>query len=197
MALPQQMIRHFEQTSLTTMSAWSDTAPRPLTSIAHSLHALVSLGSGNCWQAYQQYLYRHQPLTGLWASEPPHSSTQYATAQIMIALLESGAKAAIPAMCQSLAMYQHSHGAWGVGDGSTEETAYAVLALLAAKRHRCLPDQLAPVLVKAKHWMCDQYHPFEEEGLLLWRGKQLYRPIRIARMVELTALIGLLHAVAE
>jgi hypothetical protein len=195
--LPQQMMRHFEQTALTTMSAWADTAPRPLTSVAHSLHALVSLGSDNCWQAYQQYLYRHQPLTGLWASELPHISTQYATVQIMVALLESGSQAAIPAMCQSLAMYQHSHGAWGVGEGCTEETAYAVLALLAAKRHRCLPDNLVPVLIKAKHWMCDQYHPFEEEGLPLWRGKQLYRPIRIARMVELTALIGLLHAVEE
>ncbi len=195
--LPQQMLRHFEQSALTSMSAWPATAPRSLTAVAHTLHALVNLGADNCRQVYQKYLYQHQPLTGLWASEPPNISPHYATAQIMIALLESGAQAAIPAMCQALAMYQHSNGAWGVGDGCTEETAYAVLALLAAKRHRCLPNQFAPALLKAKRWMCDHYRPFEEHGLPLWRGKQLYRAIRIARMVELTALIGLLHAVDD
>ena len=195
--LPQQMMRHFEQTATAAMSTWADTALRSLTHVAHSLHALVSLGSGTTWKAYQQYLYQRQPPTGMWSSEPPHISATYASAQIMSALLDSGAQKAIPAMCQSLAMFQHSHGSWGAGRGCTEETSYAVLALLAAKRHRCLPDHLTPVLLRAKRWICDHYHPFEESGLPLWSGKELYRPIRIARMAELTALIGLLHAVEE
>jgi hypothetical protein len=156
------------------------------------LHALATLERSALVADYQAMIIARQLPTGIWAGEPEQQSAIVTTATVILALLASGLRDQLVPLCQSLALFQHRAGGWGVGTGTAEETAYAVLAFGAARRHQCLPASLEPALERAKHWLMAQYHPFGTTGAALWHGKERYRPLRIAHSVELAALITLL-----
>ena len=191
-AVPPKAITQVEQTAARQIEAWRTATPRSLAGSAHMLHALATMERSTLVADYQALITARQLPTGIWPGEPEQHSAIITTATVILALLASGQRAQLAPLCQSLALFQHRAGGWGAGAGTAEETAYAVLALGAARRHQCLPASLGPALERAKHWLMAQYHPFGTTGAALWHGKERYRPLRIAHSVELAALITLL-----
>ena len=76
---------------------------------------------------------------------------------------------------------------------SSEETAYAILAFLAARRHQLLPRDAALSLPAAGLWMRNHYTPLTYNGAALWLGKETYRPLRISRAFEVAATIAIIQ----
>jgi halimadienyl-diphosphate synthase len=92
---------------------------------------------------------------------------------------------------------QRSDGSWGTQrSGSTEETAYGVLSLrllemdgigAAPKTHAALRQ--------AGVWMLAHRQRFCRAQPPLWIAKETYRPERIARAFELSALLSVIDFV--
>ncbi|PLS80905.1 MAG: hypothetical protein CYG59_06905, partial [Chloroflexi bacterium] len=126
-----------------------------------------------------------------WPSDKWHSSWLYTTGHVMLALQASRHRDALLAAVDALLTHQHLDGGWGSAGTTAEETAYAVLALQYVQQQLTLP-QVGAALNRAKEWLLEQYRPFASTGLKRWIGKETYRPLRIARAFELSALLALL-----
>ncbi|MBA3468635.1 MAG: hypothetical protein H0T53_03225 [Herpetosiphonaceae bacterium] len=192
-AVSPKTLMRFKSPHSNHFCAWQGELQSSPSVTAHALHALALLQHDEPLAGYQNYLLKQQLPSGLWAGEKWNISTIYTTSQIMIGLMQSGRVDVIPALCQSLVLFQHPNGAWGMDELSAEETSYAVLALLMAKQAHLLPEELYPTLTQAKDWMCTEYRPFDPNGVPLWLGKEAYRPLRVSRSFEIVGLIALLQ----
>ena len=115
-----------------------------------------------------------------------HTSPFYATARVISAL--SGLdNQLIRAAAQWVLEQQHENGSWGFGDGTAEETAYAVDALLAGmKTDPALASIAATAVARGASYLTDDFHTDSRPEL--WVGKGLYTP----RNVVEAAIIGTL-----
>lgn len=173
--------------------AWIGEIQSSPTVTAHGIHAL-SLANGD-WslKKYCDYLLRSRLPNGLWLGEKWNVSPIYTTSQVAIALFAAGAIRDGLSICSSLAAIQQLDGGWGMHESTSEETAYAILALLIARRTKTPSNEFTTALDRARQWMCAHYNPSGRNGAPLWLGKETYRPMRISRAFELAALIAVLQ----
>lgn len=124
---------------------------------------------------------------GSWADKW-NGSPYYATACCAQALAAYGGETARPAVERAVSWVlntRHSGDLWGHGDGTVEETAYAVWTLrLSRDPHRA--QQVADALQAAGHTLARG--EITENSTPLWIGKDVYTPVRIARAARLSAL---------
>ncbi|MEU4230513.1 prenyltransferase/squalene oxidase repeat-containing protein [Nonomuraea sp. NPDC026600] len=128
---------------------------------------------------------RQQP-DGSW-DDRWHASPYYATLSCVLALGEYGGRDRTVPMARArdwLLATQRDDGSWGRWDGTTEETAYAVQALLLPGSTRTIRYERAAsrghaYLLRASY-MSD--HP------PLWHDKDLYSPLAVVRAAVLAAL---------
>jgi hypothetical protein len=129
-------------------------------------------------------------LERLWDGDKWHASWTYITGHTISALLAAGrsdeAMAALPAILDR----QKPNGSWGETEARDEETANVVIALLDIDRREGLPEQARGALSSAAGWLMRHYRPLREETGACWIGKELYRPRRIARTLQLAALLS-------
>jgi len=158
-----------------------------VTTNAHVLEVLQACSSFPRQHLLQQKLIRFlrdARVDGDHWVDKWHSSPFYATAHAVFALL-----APAPDLCQPalrwLAKAQREDGSWGwFGEGSAEETAYAVLACLAAP-----PAMIAGLrldLDAAERFLTQ---PQEDQVLPMFIGKTLYGPTQVVRSAVLAARI--------
>ncbi|HJZ46488.1 MAG TPA: prenyltransferase/squalene oxidase repeat-containing protein, partial [Roseiflexaceae bacterium] len=152
---------------------------------AHAVHALESGES----QPTHVYITERQGIDGRWPGDKWHSSWLYTTSQAMIALEGRRHLYPIQQAVEALANHQHADGGWGVRGSTTEETAYGVLMLRLLQRRGILAEQAGRTLSRAEQWMLQHYRPFAHSDVKLWLDKDVYRPERIARVIELAATL--------
>jgi hypothetical protein len=132
---------------------------------------------------YVQYMLDLQQPDGRWKHDKWHGSWIYTTLHVVLALCDIGGnEAAVQRAIEALLAHQKPTGNWG----TQEETAYAIFALRAARR-ATPSERIDAALARAEHWM-HTCHP-HSDAATGWIGKELYRPYRIVRTVELAATI--------
>lgn len=154
-----------------------------LSVVAHAIHAL----EGGDDQPTYTYISERQGCDGRWPGDKWHSSWLYTTSQAMIALAGGGQHYPVRRATEALVNYQHSDGGWGMRSSTTEETAYGVLALRLLRRRGLLAEPASQALSRAERWMLQHYQPFADSQVKLWLDKDVYRPERIVRVIELAA----------
>jgi squalene-hopene cyclase-like protein/prenyltransferase/squalene oxidase-like repeat protein len=134
-----------------------------------------------------RWLLEQQQPDGSWYDRW-HASPFYATATTSLALDRyagrRGTRATQAAVTWILDQ-QRGDGSWGVWGPTTEETAYAVQALLGMKG----PRTDAMVRAAARGYLYLRRSIDRGDGPALWHDKDLYRPDAIIRAV----LLGALH----
>ncbi len=132
---------------------------------------------------YLQYVLDRQRPDGRCDHDKWHGSWIYTTLHAVLALCDIGGhESAIQRAIEVLLTYQKPSGSWG----TQEETAYAILTLRTACR--AMPcERIDTALARAEQWM-HACHPHSDVATG-WIGKELYRPYRIVRTVELAAII--------
>jgi hypothetical protein len=105
----------------------------------------------------------------------------------MVALVGTDSVAAIEPALQTLLAHQQGDGGWGTEGASAEETGYAILALRMLIHTPLCTAAVRQSLERAERWMLSAYRPFDAPLRPCWLGKELYRPYRLARVIELAA----------
>jgi halimadienyl-diphosphate synthase len=118
-----------------------------------------------------------------------HISPYYATAHVLVTLLQGDYY--MPYFCQPAMEWflhtQHDDGSWGFfQDGTAEETAYALTALLYYHRHKPVNPE---ILHQAAAYLARTYQGTQSKYPELWIGKCLYGPDDVVRSAILSALI--------
>ncbi|MDF2271978.1 hypothetical protein P2Q00_42185 [Streptomyces coacervatus] len=109
-----------------------------------------------------------------------HISPYYATAQAVFAL-GSAMSCELRTTYDWLLGSQHANGSWGYGDGTAEETSYAVLTLAALEqRHGPAPQE---VQLRPRDWLGSRLDDVSHPEL--WIGKALYAPTTVVRAAVL------------
>lgn len=123
-----------------------------------------------------------------------HASPFYATSHVLVALLQAETTPYLASACRStvdwLVHLQYDDGSWGFfGQGTAEETAYAMIALLHYSFHHSIDVE---VLHRGAAFLQRTYNTFYPA---LWIDKCLYVPVDIVRAAILSALILYTEAV--
>jgi hypothetical protein len=159
---------------------------QPSTSVtAHAAHILRMCGQPSV--SAQQYLAARQLPDGRWHGDKWNGSWLYTTCQIMVALAGTEPSAAIERALLTLLAHQQPDGGWGTQGASAEETGYAILALRSLMHTPMGTAAVRQSLEQAERWMLSAYHPFDQPLRPCWLGKEIYRPYRLARIIELAA----------
>lgn len=152
---------------------------------AHVVHVLRLCGHDS--ERAQQYMIANQLPDGRWCGDKWNGSWLYTTCQVIIALVGAGHSTALGRAAQALLASQHADGGWGAHGSSAEETAYGVLALRALLRDRDDDPAIRQALERAEQRLLEDYRPFTSSMHPCWQAKEIYRPYRLARMIELVA----------
>ncbi|HEY7415735.1 MAG TPA: prenyltransferase/squalene oxidase repeat-containing protein, partial [Ktedonobacteraceae bacterium] len=133
-----------------------------------------------------QYIKSSMNSDGYW-HDKWHISPFYASARCISALNRIDRETNRSAINWILGQ-QHENGAWGVGEGTQEETAYALDGLISAGEH----DQAVASLVRdAIHsgyrYLIQSWD--EQDYEALWLGKGLYTPQVVVRSAIVGSLI--------
>ena len=164
-----------------------------LTATARAVHALTF--SGEEVTRPQTFLIERQCPDGRWSADKWHSSWLYTTLHVVLALINSGHTGHIRALksaVDAMLAYQYADGGWGMGSKSTAiETAYAVLILLTLRAYGIAEHGVLHALQKAYQWLLRNYRPFHMSEDKCWTAKELYRPYRVDRAFELSAMLAL------
>jgi hypothetical protein len=156
---------------------------------AHAIHAMSILGQ-ECDQP-KAHLVEQQRPDGRWVGDKWNGSWLYTTSQVIIALCQAKDTSAVRPAVEALLSYEHSSGGWGIHGSTIEETSYTVLALRALAGAGMLDDDAHAALVRAERWLLRQYRPFAQATYSGWVGKEMYRPLRLARLIEVVATMPL------
>jgi hypothetical protein len=152
---------------------------------AHAVHLLALSGRENTRS--HDFVTARQGRDGRWLGDKWNGSWLYTTGHAMIALGNGRASDAIASAVEALLLHQHGDGGWGMHKSTAEETAHAILALRGAS------DVLSPAarqaLARGTQWMLANYRPFYRSHVRCWLGKEMYRPYRLARVIELAATL--------
>lgn len=152
---------------------------------AHAAHAHV-LWNRPITGLLSYILERQQP-DGRWLGDKWNGSWLYTTGQVLNSLpIAQHLDAAVPAI-RALLDHQRADGGWGTYRSTAEETAYAITALRAVCTSGFITDEIQQALTLGYRWMLHDYRPFAPATVTCWLGKELYRPLRLARTIELAA----------
>jgi hypothetical protein len=155
---------------------------------AHAIHALALLGKPAAKAS--SYLRDRQDANGSWSGDKWNGSWLYTTCHTLAALLSTNQCDLTPAL-MNICAHQRADGGWGLITSSSEETAYAVMGLLLIARVDQLPDEGYGALKRAAAFLEQRYRPFKEETTAVWLAKEPYRPRRVSRAFEISALLAL------
>jgi hypothetical protein len=155
---------------------------------AHAIHALALLGKPA--KHASSYLRERQHTDGSWRGDKWNGSWLYTTCHTLAALL-STEHSELTTVLTSIRASQRADGGWGLICSSSEETAYAVVALLLVARTGKLPADGRATLKRAATFLEQRYRPFTEETTAVWLAKEPYRPRRVSRAFEISALLAL------
>jgi hypothetical protein len=155
---------------------------------AHAIHALALLGKPAVQAS--SYLRERQHPDGSWSGDKWNGSWLYTTCHTLAALL-SNDHSDLTSVSTSIHTHQRADGGWGLIASSSEETAYAVMALLLLAREGALPQDGRAALKHAATFLEQRYRPFKEETTAVWLAKEPYRPRRVSRAFEISALLAL------
>src|SRR5205085_2408502 len=115
-----------------------------------------------------------------------HISPYYATDQVVEAVAGLANDLVRSAVSWVLDQ-QHGNGAWGFGDGTLEETAWAMHTLLeAGTRDRALSTLCEAALERGGAYLSEHFE--EADHPSLWIGKSLYTPRNIVRAIILNVM---------
>lgn len=167
--------------------AWHHELQPSVSVTAHAIDTLRLLGKDST--PYMDFLLRHQLADGRWPGDKWNRSWLYTTWRALVALDDGYPQQAARAI-KAILTHQHSDGGWGMGASSSEETAYAILALRSLARNKIMYDGISASLARADRWLRHHYRPLAHEKIACWLSKEAYRPIRISRIIELTALLS-------
>ncbi|HNB52283.1 MAG TPA: hypothetical protein PK530_10090, partial [Anaerolineales bacterium] len=135
----------------------------------------------------QQVLLPFQQPDGEWPGDKWHKSWFYTTSHMLYALHSSPDLPAVDKGLQKLLEGQNDDGGWGLDRCSTTaETAYVLLAFRLYKKQKPF---LENAYQRGITWLLRHINrpPVPRENL--WIGKELFKPYRIDRAFELTALL--------
>jgi hypothetical protein len=155
---------------------------------AHAIHALALLGKPAANAS--SYLRERQHADGSWSGDKWNGSWLYTTCHMLAALLPID-HCDLTTVLTSICADQRADGGWGLISSSSEETAYAVMALLLLARAGELPSEGRAALKRAATFLEQRYRPFKEETTAVWLAKEPYRPRRVSRAFEISALLAL------
>jgi hypothetical protein len=134
---------------------------------------------------------QRQAPDGRWERDKWHTSWLYATTHIAIALAHSGETEALRRARDCLLRTQHPEGGWGTrGQATATETGYAIPALLALQDLDGNKGEVVAAIRRATRWLLGNYRPFNPGTDVLWIGKEPYRPYRVDKAFELTAMLA-------
>jgi hypothetical protein len=167
--------------------AYPDELQSSISVTAHAMHTMMLLGRKHP-QALA-YLAKRQLPDGRWNGDKWNGSWLYTTSQVIVALQGTGHQQALKLAEQTLLTHQYPNGSWGARGSTIEETAYAILALRTLLDEGIGDSTTFNALIEAQRWMIRQYRPFDASPFTCWLGKEMYRPIRLARMIELVATL--------
>ena len=164
---------------------------------AHAIHALAFSGIDTAEP--QRFLLQRQCPDGRWPTDKWHSSWLYTTLEVILAFDQVGHYEVIQSAVEALLDYQHEDSGWGMNSKSTTtETAYSVLALYKLWRIGLLDENALNALRQGYQWLVSEYRPFQRGNEhKLWIGKELYKPYRIDRAFELSAMLAMALEEAE
>jgi halimadienyl-diphosphate synthase len=133
-----------------------------------------------------RFLRRVRQPEGFWFDKW-HASPYYATGHAILAAYDFAPDLVRPAVTW-LRHTQYEHGGWGFYAPTVEETAYALLALLAwrAAGHE-VPDD---VLERGADYLHQYFAPERGQYPPLWIGKTLYVPVQVVQSAALAALLA-------
>ncbi len=120
-----------------------------------------------------RFLRREMHPHGFWIDKW-HVSPYYPTSHAVIALCDADPSLAEKAVSWILET-QNEHGLWGENNGTLEETAYAVQALMYYHNH---VEHIDRIVSEAVSTVFESFTPFTKLPDL-WIGKVLYAPIRV------------------
>jgi hypothetical protein len=162
---------------------------RSFSATTHAAHALAVLGGDT--EPLLDYLCRYQ-RNGRFESDKWHASWLYLTSHTIHALLAAHCTAPALAAGRMLLEQQQADGSWGVTAARAEETAYGALALLGLNQARMLDADGRGALERATRWLLNTYRPLAEDFMMgaCWIAKGLYRPRRISRIIEVSAVLA-------
>jgi len=128
-----------------------------------------------------QFLFSNQMESGVWFDKW-HASPYYATSHAIIS-----ASGFVDELCYTsvnwLINTQKEDGSWGYYISTAEETAYAIQALVVARRFgRRVADS---VIQKGVHWLTENA---QNSAPPLWIGKALYCPTLVVKSTILSAI---------
>ena len=159
-----------------------------LTTTAHAAQALAHTAAG---PRLQDYLLQQRDSIGTWAGDKWHASWLYTTSQVVLALQSyPPASPALQKAATVIRQAQHAVGGWGIAEPTTEETAYALLALHTSSH---APDS---VIARGATWLADHWSP-DRVVPPRWIGKELYTPTRLVPLIELAVLAQLTDRMAQ
>jgi hypothetical protein len=167
--------------------AWPGELQPSLSVTAHAVHTLRLFGHDT--DIYERYIIAHQLPDGRWPGDKWNGSWLYTSWRCIIALQAAARATPIRRAVGAILSYQRPDGGWGSSDSNSEETAYATLALRSLGRCGMDYAGLATGLARGERWLQQQYRPFAPSTVACWLAKEPYRPRRISRVIELSALL--------
>jgi halimadienyl-diphosphate synthase len=159
------------------------------TSVSANIHVLDAFVSSPLRSLHEtaiakilSYL-RDQRQDGCYWQDKWHISPYYATSQLVLAAHEIAGDLLAPTY-RWLLDTQRPDGSWGLAEGTSEETAYAVQALLtlAARPEKALRGALD----RGARYLADRFDDADYPEL--WIGKGLYTPYPVVRAAVIGAL---------
>ena len=117
-----------------------------------------------------------------------HCSPYYTTAHAIIASASLDSEYLNEAI-EWLRCTQNKNGSWGSNGETSEETAYAIQAIIYYAQARGWTSRLCEAAKQGLEYLRKNYNPFILDAPPLWVSKNLYTPRLIVRSAVLSALI--------
>jgi hypothetical protein len=168
--------------------AWQGELQPSLSVTSHAVHALQRLGHET--GSYESFIVSRQLPDGRWPGDKWNGSWLYTTWRCIVALSHTSRATPIRRATSALLAHQRPDGGWGRAISNPEETAYALLALRSLPEAYSELDGFAQAIRRGERWLREQYRPFAPSQVTCWLAKEIYRPQRIARAIELAALLA-------
>jgi halimadienyl-diphosphate synthase len=157
---------------------------------ARAAHTLALFGEEK--EQIHKFITDRQLADGRWPGDKWNSSWLYTTYFAILALTATARFSCLHSVVEALLCRQRADGGWGENGRSTSvETAFGALTLHTLSS-RLNGRESAGSLRRAYAWLRDNYAANSAAAApKCWLGKELYRPARIDRAIELSTLIVL------
>jgi hypothetical protein len=146
-----------------------------------------------------QLLTERQESDGRWSGDKWNCSWIYTTWHVILALLAAKRYQPLPAALDALCAAQNADGGWGNlhATSSLIETAYAVLALYALETHGLLGTTNQATFQRGQQALLELNREAHTNDVQCWLGKEMYRPQRVDRAFEISAMLTTIHRPTE